>query len=226
MKLNSLSIAAVLVLASGCAPEMQSLVITGIFPPPTSSGGTCVGTKPAIAQTRGFMNVGLTRSYLMIFAVDSLFVDNDLTPSGNTAVINEIDYAYATSAGPQGSPVGGLPSSETRSITFTAAAESKDNLVLDDLIGPSMALALDGVPTTPANQYFNLSVTVSFKGTLLSGGAAQTNRVTFPISIYNVARTAECPMGSIINPSSPCGNVGQDVTCCTADAMDPTICAG
>jgi hypothetical protein len=220
--LRSLPFLAV-VLAAGCAPDQQSLIITNLFPP--ASDNCFTGSKPTIAQTRGSMNTGLTRAYDMIFAVDSLFVDNDLVPNGNIAVMTEIDYAYSTSPGPTGSNVG-LPASETRSLHFEVSPASKDNLILENLIGPQMSLALDAVPAGNSGDYFVLHVQASFKGTLVSGGAVQTNRISFPISVYNTGAGGECFNGAIIDASkAPCGNVGQDVQCCAPDAMDPTKCA-
>jgi hypothetical protein len=200
---------------SACTPDQQSVLITGLFPPPLVDDGVCTVTKPSVAQTRGSLNTAFTRSYLMIMTLDSLFVDNEITPSGNIVIFNQIEYTYTTTPGPTGVPVG-FPSTETRALTFEVKPETQDTLLLEDLIGPQAAISLDAVPASSPNDYFTLNTQVRLRGTLVSGGAVQTNRVSFPIAIYNSG--AGCPAGYIVSPEAPCGNVGQDgVSCCEQD---------
>lgn len=207
--------------ATGCAQQYQPLLITGIYPAPEATKGVCTITKPSVAQYAGSLNVGLSDRYYMILTVDSLLEDpaepSNLTPGSNTSVINEIQYTYTTAAGPVGTPVG-FPGSETATISFAVKADSADNLVLVDLIGPMAKQALLSVPATAPDEYFTLKVQVELRGQTLANTAVRTNSITFPIDIYSVPFTCSFPQE--LKPSGPCGNTGQDgsrPSCCTPD---------
>jgi hypothetical protein len=225
MKTNRLLAAVVtLVAASACTPNYQSLLLTGIYPPePSDEVGACLSSsKPSVAQYAGSLNVGVSNGYYMLVTMDSLLTENDLNKTGNTTVLNELEYRYSTSPGPIGTPVA-VPSSETVSISFAVKAKSVDNLILVDMIGPQAKISLQGVPTAPYDEFFTLKSEIRFRGVTLSNIAVQSGTVSFPINIYN--QGFSCPAGTQLKPTGPCGNAGQDgsaLICCTPDPMTGT----
>jgi hypothetical protein len=213
--------AAALLLASACTPNYQPILITGIFPPEeTDVRGACLtGGKPSVAQYSGALNAGVTNGYYMLLTLDSLLKNDELSPSSNTVVLNEVQYTYTTSPGPVGTPVG-FPGSETATLSFSIKASSADNLVLVDLIGPQAKQALLTVPAASYAEYFTLKVQMQFRGQTLGNTALTTNSISFPIDIYNVGFS--CPAGSVLKPNGPCGNTGQDgsaLLCCSPDPV-------
>lgn len=219
---RSLTVAALL-LASACAPNYQPLLITGVFPPDDlGTNGGCLSGKPTIAQYAGSLNVGVgpteLDSYYVVLTLDSLLQDDPISPTSNTTMLNQIQYKYTASPGPAGTPVG-FPVDETATLSFAVKAASVDNLLLVDLIGPEAKRRLLGVQTANEAEYFTLKVEVQFSGTTLANTAVRSNSASFPIDIYNQA--FPCPSGSILKPTGPCGNSGQDhspLVCCVPDA--------
>lgn len=220
---NALTLVAALTLFASCTPQQNSLIITGTFPPPKTDGTTvCLAGKPAVAQYYGTLDVALTHDYLVVFAVDSLFEKIETVQSGNIAVLDQFVFNYTTEAGPTGTPIG-FPTTETVSVTFTVPPASTDALLLTDIIGPQAKVALQNVPSTAYTDYFTLKVELRMKGKLLSGGAVQTNSVTYPVQIYN--QGLPCASGTVVRATGPCGNTGQDgayAGCCTPDPASGT----
>jgi hypothetical protein len=230
MTLKNLAAVAALVVLAGCTPNMQSLIITGVFPAPlTAAGAECTFSKPSVSLGGGSINAAYTSGYVALLSVDSLFVDNDLTPSGNIAVMDRIEVEYSASPGSTGGTPVPFPATETKKFVWEIKPDSQDNLLLLNLLGPKGADSLTAVPS-PSN-YFDLDVTVRLLGTLVSGGAVQTNRVTIPLKIYSqgdgtISGSGNACSPNIVNPTAACGNVGQDITCCEPDPMDNTKCKG
>lgn len=222
MKTNRLLAAAVaLVAASACSPNYQSLILTGIYPPEaTANVGECLtNTKPTVAQYSGSLNVGISNGYYMLITIDSLLQDPESAPGANNVMLTELEYKYTATPGPIGTPVA-VPSTETVSISFAVKAKTGDNVVLVDMIGPQAKQSLQAVPAAPYDEFFTLESEVKFRGVTLSNTPVQSGSLSFPIDIYNVGFT--CAAGTVLKPSGPCGNSGQDgatLLCCTVDPM-------
>jgi len=159
-----------------------------------------------VALTRGSLNFNAGKSYRIGFQLYSpLSTDDDvLTPAGFYA--EEILISY-DSVGPKISFT-----DESLPIYFVvpAGADPEESWLEMDLIGTEARKKLEtAVPTYPDEM--TLFVTLKVKGKLPSGKGAETNEVTYPISI---SRAARCPDDQVPTyadtEGAPCGYPGQD----------------
>ena len=129
--------------------------------------------------------------------------------TGNSFIADSVVYSYQYS-----DPSVAL-SNETQNMraVISAGGSPKDNSVPAELIQPKAFAAINAstaIDTSPQT----LLVTFQYFGKLAAGGATKnTNKVTFPVTIYRRSTTAlTCPNGA---NGGVCGVPGrdQDVSC-------------
>ena len=206
----------------GCSADQLSVVITTARAP----GDKCDFTDDTTYVSRGSVDmrpydVGSgpvqSSSFYQVFSWENnlsvipLVVNGQtIDPgAGNNFVADTAHFSY------QYSGAGQTFEDEISNMhaVISAGAGPKDNSVGFELIQPKAAAKLlTIVNTTPQT----LLVTVYVSGKLTGGNSLTTNKVSFPVTVYQSASTTlTCPTGTV--PSSTCGEVGRssDIACIT-----------
>jgi hypothetical protein len=201
----------------GCSADPLSVVISTARAPGTQcdfgddskyvSGGSLdmrpfqFGTPPTSGQSSSFYQVFSWENNLVPIpiSVNGQVVDPG---AGNNFVADTLHFSY------QYSGAGQTFEDEIANLhaVIVAGGGSKDNSVGVELIQPKAAAKLlTIVNTTPQT----LLVTFWISGKLAAGSTLNTNKVSFPITVYqSAAGTLTCPAGTV--PTTTCGEVGRD----------------
>jgi hypothetical protein len=201
----------------GCSADQTSVVITTARAAGDKcdfgddsvyvSGGSVdmrpydVGTPPVTLQSASFVQVFSWENNLtsIPLSVNGQVIDPG---AGNNFVADTAHFSYQYSA------AGQTFEDEIANMhaVITAGATPKDNSVGFELIQPKAAAKLlTIVNTTPQT----LLVTFWVSGKLTAGSSLTTNKVSFPITVYqSAASTLTCPAGQV--PTTTCGEVGRD----------------
>jgi len=200
----------------GCSADQLSVVISNAraagdkcdFTDDTIyvSGGSVdmrpydVGTPPVTFQSASFYQVFSWENNLISvpLVVNGQTVDPG---AGNNFVVDTAHFSY------QYSGAGQTFEDEIANMraVISAGGTARDNSVGVELIQPKAAAKLlTIVNTTPQT----LLVTFWLSGKLTAGSSLNTNKVSFPITVYqSAAGTLTCPAGQV--PTSTCGEVGR-----------------
>lgn len=133
--------------------------------------------------------------------------------AGNDFIADSTTYSYQYSD----PSVALAPETANMHAVISAGATAKDNTVPTDLIQPNAAAAIEASTAIDTSTQ-TLLVTFQIFGRLAAGGSKNTNKVSFPITVYRSSTTTlTCPTGEIISGGA-CGVPGRDapVTCITS----------
>lgn len=212
---------------SGCsAPPDQSIIVSAARAP----GTTCQFNDATLYVETGAIDLSvpaLYHSYYQIFGWEndlqniSVTVTSQITTeTPNTFIATTIKDNYVLVGGTN--PPNGLVSI---SATIAPGGNPTTNSVGVYLFADSTNQAICGTPTaTDACPLFTggpetLLVTFQIAGALVGGGAAQTNPITFPVTLFkgdpaNIdPLTGKCLNGTVAQTTS-CGIPGRDIPYC------------
>lgn len=227
--MKGLTTAVAVVLAAGansCVPNDSSIHILNAFQ--LSPGGGAQGcTASSIGITRGSLDLSGTQYYILQFAMESTFEQlstfgtSDVLqgPQRNDFIADSVLFSYSSTP-----PIAGLGNDSVPINFRLPAGASSGSFLREFLITPNTYQTL--LANVGRNQIVTLYVTLWVHGALGSGQKLSSNKVTFPIQVFN-SGFAGCSPGDIRIPSGPCGSPGgQDgsqVGCCR-DLPHPTGC--
>lgn len=222
-----LQLSALLVVCACSAPPDQSIIVSTARAP----GAECNFSDATIYVEGGALDVSVPRifqSYLQIFSWQndlqniSVTVNTQITTeTPNTFIATTIKDSYVLVNGVN--PPDGLVSI---SASIGPGATFSSNDVGVYLLTSEAVQSICGSPTafdncpgflpTAAAPQETLLVTFQIAGALVGGGAAQTNPVSFPLTLFKGGNVA--PDGTCIPPTVPqttsCGIPGRDIPYC------------
>jgi hypothetical protein len=223
-RLALLSILPVLLLGSACsAPPDQSIIVTSARAP----GTNCDFSDSTKYVESGALDLSvppLFQSYYQVFSWEndlqniSVTVTTQITSeTPNTFIATTIKDNYVMVGGT--SPPNGLVSI---SASIAPGATANSNSVGVYFLTSAAVQAICGNPTAFDNcpnfagGPSTLLVTFQIAGALVGGGAAQTNPITYPLTLFKGGNVA--PDGTCIAPAVPettsCGIPGRDIPYC------------
>jgi hypothetical protein len=207
----------------------SSIHILNAFPL-NSTGGTQGCTASAVGITRGSLDISATSAYILQFAMESTFEiintygTNDVIqgPQRNDFIGENILFNYSATP-----PVAGLPATDQVPINYRLPAGATTGSFLREyLITANAYQALRS--SVGRGQVVTVNVTLQVRGALASGQKVNSNKVTFPIQVYNSGFSGICAAGDVRIPSGPCatpgGQDGSIVGCCRDIRPPPTGC--
>ena len=216
-------------LGTSCVPNDSAVHILNSFPyQSATSNGACQAMSVGIAG--GSLDLSGNTSYILQWTVESTLqlISNNISgepafqgPSRNDWISKEVVYSYTTV------PALTPPlADETQPYSWRiAAGASTGSFIGMQMIGPTATTQLLN-SVRAGSPGVQLVVTFYLRGALASGQNLNTNKVTYPIFIYN-SGFAGCAAGVKRIPSGPCGYAGgQDgalVGCC-GGTPPPTGC--
>jgi len=216
-------------LVVGCVPNESSIHLLNAFPYQNAQvNGACQAATVGI--TAGTLDISGTSSYLLQFQMESTFqqLSNGISgepafqgPSRNDWIATEILYSY--SSVPALSPA---LADELLPIYFRLpAGASSTSFIGIDMITATAAQRL--ASTVRLGDVVTLNITIQLRGELASGQKVNTNKVTYPIEVFNSGFQG-CAAGDRRVLSGPCGSPGgQDgslVGCCRQFTPPPNGC--
>jgi hypothetical protein len=227
--LKTLFVAAPL-LGIGCVPNDSSIHILNAFPYQNAlSNGACQALSIGIEG--GSLDLSGNTAYILQWTVESTLeiitsnISNEPAfqgPQRNDWIANQIVYSYTTV------PALNPPlADETYPISWripAGATASSSNFIGLNMIGPTAAAQL--LNAVRVGTSVQLVVTYYLRGQLASGQKLDTNKVSYPIYVYNTGFPV-CAAGVKRIPSGPCGYAGgQDGTLvgCCGGTPPPTGC--
>ncbi len=225
--LKTLFIAAPL-LGISCVPNDSSIHILNSFPyQSATSNGACQALTVGIAG--GSLDLSGNTSYILQWTVESTLqqLSNNISgesafqgPQRNDWISNAVVYSYSTV------PALTPPlADEIQPYSWRiAAGASTGSFIGMQMIGPTATNRL--IASVGVGTVVQLVVTFYLQGQLASGQKLNTNKVTYPIWIYNSGFPG-CAAGVKRIPSGPCGTAGgQDGTLvgCCGGTPPPTGC--
>jgi hypothetical protein len=215
-----------LLLASACsAPPDQSIIVSTARAP----GTECNFSDATLYVENGALDLSVPRLYQSYFQVFSW--ENDLenisvtvntqitTDTPNTFIGTTIKDNYVMVGGV--SPPNGLVSISAAILPGATFANSDVGIFL---LTNAAVQAICGNPTALDNcpdfagGPSTLLVTFQVAGSLVGGGAAQTNPISFPLTLFkggNVKPDGTCATGFVAETTS-CGIPGRDIPYCVA----------
>jgi hypothetical protein len=212
-----------------CVSNDSSIHLLNAFPyQSTVSNGTC--TAASVGITGGSLDISANTNYLVQFTMESTFQQLSTSFSGETpfAVPSRNDWtataiAYSYTTVPALTPP--LPAEQLPLYFRLPAGASSTSFIGLDLITASVAQRM--VTSVAVGNAVQLNITIQLLGELASGQKMNTNKVTYPIVIYNTGFTG-CAAGDRRVPSGPCatpgGQDGSLVGCCRNFTPPPTGC--
>jgi hypothetical protein len=225
--LKTLFVAAPL-LGIGCVPNDSSIHILNAFPyQSASNNGAC--TAMTVGIPGGSLDLSGNTDYILQWTVESTMqilttnITNETPfqgPQRNDWIAKEVVYSYTTV------PALNPPlADETYPYSWRiAAGAATGSFIGMHMIGPTATGQL--ITAVRPGTGLQLVVTFYIRGQLASGQKVDTNKVSYPIYVYNTGFPG-CP-GDRRVPSGPCGYVGgQDgslVGCCRSFTPPPTGC--
>ncbi len=223
--MKGLTTAVAVVLAAGansCVPNDSSIHILNAFPLSSTTGAQGC-TALTIAIYAGTLDISGTSRYLLQFQMESTFAlinDGLQGPSRNDFIADAILFSYSATP-----PVAGL-ANEVLPIFFRIPAGAGTGTFLQMYLTTANTQQALRASVGPG-QIVNLNVTVQVRGALASGQKLTSNKVTFPIQVFNSGFSG-CAAGDVRIPSGPCGAPGgQDgsiVGCCRDFTPRPVGC--
>lgn len=218
----ALGLLALAVLSACKADDLNIVVLSARAP-----GGNCDFSDDTKYVSRGSLDLtpyavgtgtAVTDQYYQVFSWQSNLTSTPILVNGQTVdpgtgndfIADTVVYSY------QYSDPSVTLANETQNIRaiITAGGAAKDNSVPAELIQPKAFAAIDASTAIDTSAQ-TLLVTFQYFGKLAAGGSKNTNKVSFPVTIYRRSNTAvTCPSGQIIN-GGVCGIPGrdQDVGC-------------
>lgn len=218
--MKGLTTAVAVVLAAGansCVPNDSSIHILNAFPL-SSTGGAAGCTALSVAIYGGTLDLSGTSRYILQFAMESTLEQlstvgtSDVLqgPQRNDFIADALLFSYSATP-----PVAGL-GNEVVPIHFRIPAGATNSSFLQMyMITANTYQAL--LASVPRGQILTLYVGVQVRGALASGQKLTSNKIIFPIQVYN-SGFAGCSVGDVRVPSGPCatpgGQDGSIVGCC------------
>jgi len=216
-------------LVIGCVSNDSSIHLLNSFPYQNAQvNGACQAST--IGITAGTLDISGTTSYLLQFQLESTFqqLSNGISgeppfqgPQRNDWTANEILYSYNTV------PALNPPlADELLPLYFRLPAGATSNSFIGiDMITATAAQTL--ASTVRVGDVVNLNITIQLRGQLASGQKVNTNKVTYPIEVFNSGFQG-CRPGDRRIPSGPCmspgGQDGSLVGCCHDFTPPPSGC--
>ncbi len=227
-----------LLFGSACkAPSDQSIIVTTARAPGTQCDFSD-STKYVEGGAIDLAAFGADSSYLQVFSWEndleniSVTVTSQITTdTPNTFIATTIEDSYVLLGGGAKPPAGLV--SITAAIAPGAVASTSDVGVF--LLTQQAMATICGAPSATENcpgfpagtSAATLNVTFQIAGALVGGGSAQTNAITFPLTLFNSGFTVPAdPAFPTVEPwvcapgASPavtsCGVPGRDITYCAA----------
>jgi hypothetical protein len=200
--------AAVLGLASACAPGELSVLVLNAHP----LNGECTIQTRDFYVPEGYLDIGLlgaNSNYVAIFGVQSemqassTVVGDDIVAPGsrNDFLIDRVEFTYDI-------PGVTNPQIHPYYAVIAAGARGNSGSVGGFMLTPEAATALNGA--VAPNGVREVLVTFQYQGRLRSAPEIQrssTNRVTFPIRVVNFSPpTCTDPLKPVLSVDGPCGN--------------------
>ncbi len=226
-----------LLLESCTAPANQSIIVAEARAPGTS----CNFTDPTMYVENGAVDMsvyGTNSSYYQVYSwqndlenISVTYGNSNITAeTPNTFIASRIDLSYqvvgpSTKCGLQTCPTATAPPPGTINISaaITPGATFSTNSVGVYLMTPEAAQTLYSTVQQAAIQAqapisYTLLVTFDLAGTLVGGGAAATNSVTYPVYLFygippSPRDSLGCPVGSVSEMTS-CNVPGRDIQYC------------
>ncbi|MBU8895970.1 hypothetical protein DRW03_05085 [Corallococcus sp. H22C18031201] len=175
-------------------------------------------TDPSILN--GSVNLNYAVSYIAAFMVNSSLNQGpvvigslpvDGTSDPDAVYIDRMSVTYKATL--LDSSVGGSSGTnlsmdpEEVPVRLAVRGATKDNIVVLDLVTVAAYNKLKAAVT--AGQYAQVLVTFKFKGKTAGGAKAESNEVTFPLSVSNTPiKIPTCASGVIFKAVGPCGTFG------------------
>lgn len=200
-------------LLGGCSADPLSVVILNARAP----GDKCDFSDATLFVARGSLDFrpggdALSSGYFQAFSWENQMQPNPISVNGDTVdpgggndfIGDSIVYEYQYS-----DPNVVLPT-ETQNVreAISAGAKPTENFMGAELIQPNALGALDAT-LTPVGQ--TLVVTFQMFGKLAGGTSKHTNKVSFPVTVYNSSpgNPISCGTGLKVY-KGPCGTAGRD----------------
>ncbi len=227
-----------LMLGSACtAPPDQSIIVTVARAP----GPKCDFSDPTLYVEGGAIDLGALGAYSSYYQVFGW--ENDLNATGvtvngqplttatpNTFVANAIKNSYVVVGGALPTPPPGVVNV---SATIAPGATPTTNTVGVELLTQQAAQAICGSTDgtcpnfLPGHPSVTLLVTFQLTGALVGGSAAQTNPITYPITLSNYGNvdpvSGQCtPLCQTPPQATPC--FVPQVTSCGIPGRDIPYC--
>lgn len=212
----------------GCVSNDSSIHILNAFPYQSAlSNGSCQAMS--IGQPGGTLDISGNTAYILQWTVESTLQQISSSISGETPfqgpqrndwIANQVVYSYTTVPA-LNPPLAGEAVPYSWRI---AAGSSSTSFIGMQMIGPTATNQL--VASVRVGNTVQLVVTFYLQGQLASGQKLNTNKVSYPIWIYNSGFPG-CAAGVKRIPSGPCGYAGgQDGTLvgCCGGTPPPTGC--
>jgi len=215
---GALGLLAVVVLSACSADDLNIVVLSARAP-----GSSCDFSDDTKYVARGSLDLApysisggtpvVTDQYYQVFSWQNNLTSNPISVNGqvvdpgtgNSFIADTVVYSY------QYSDPSVTLANESQNIraVITAGGKSTDNSVPADLIQPQAFAAINGsTAIDTASQ--TLLVTLQYFGKLAAGGSTKnTNKVTFPLTIYRSAALVDCTGGKVPN-GGVCGVPGRD----------------
>jgi hypothetical protein len=209
-----LAVSALALLAlAGCTADPLNVVILNARAP----GDKCDFSDATKFVARGTLDFrpgggAVASGYFQAFSWENQMQPNEIQVSGSTVdpgggndfIGDTIVYEY------QYSDPSVTLSNETQNVreAITAGAGATDNFMGADLIQPSALTTLNNTLGTIGQ---TLLVTFQMFGKTAGGSSKHTNKVSFPLTVYNSApgNPISCPAGTKLY-LGPCGIAGRD----------------
>ena len=207
--------------AVGCVEPEQEILISFARPLETDeTTGACTPSED-FQTGGGSLDISGSGSYLLGFDLTSKLERVSETVGGrevanasrNDITITEEVLSYVST------PNLSLEDETVSTRFLLTSGENDEAYNISDLIGPKAEVVLREkvLPGSPVE----LKVTLKYQGTIASGGAAESNEITFPISVFSTGFTA-CTAPAVLIRNGPCGRSGgQDGTSPTCVAPVP-----
>jgi len=208
-------------LLSACGADPLSIVVLNARAP----GDKCDFTDDTKYVSRGSLDFRpygtgqVSSRYYQVFSWQNNLTSVPITVNGqvvdpgtgNDFIADSATYTYQYSD----PSVALAPETANMHAVIPAGGTSKDNSVPADLIQPSAAAAIEA-STAIDTAAQTLVVTFQIFGRLAAGGSTKnTNKVSFPLTIYRSSTTPlTCQPGQVVSGGA-CGVPGRDapVTC-------------
>jgi hypothetical protein len=208
---NLVLVASLSAAAAGCTESLSPLQVGAARP----LDNTC-SADTGSQRYAGSLDIALNAPYVIAFDVSSDLSTDDVTVGGDTVVsgtrndfvVKEISFTYTSE--PAGTFV-------PERIPAHAVIRAGDDEVMNiSLIGPKAYATVANL--LGAHESVTLMATFRLRGRLAGGQDAETNEVSYPITVYNSGFVA-CPAGTVLQNTGPCENrPGQDQA-----IIDPAI---
>jgi hypothetical protein len=220
-------------LCSACsAPKDQSIIVS-VARAPGLACDFSDSTKYVEGGAVDLAVFGAATSYYQVFSWENDLQDISVTVNGSQLTTDTPNTFIASAIRDSYLFVGGT-NPPTSFVNISASIAPGGTPILNSvgvqLLTQEAALAICGLPVGTDNcpnvaalpplgagTTHNLLVTFTIAGNLVGGGSAQTNAITYPLSLFNSGTfdgtTEQCVAGTIPQVTS-CGVPGRDIPYC------------